>query len=318
MNITAFFRLPVISFIVSFCLLFIQLVMKINELSAQQIYYHYSPDFMRILGVSLFVMLCMSMRLHQIRIYWINVRNIVLVIITVGVALLLTYWLDVYVTDLFIDTLDINTEKSYQIFLFWYPMVSRLGELVIIFATVQVMTYLVKHCLHWQEEVCRAELTDHCVITTVQTIYFVVGYLAINFILQRYLFIAVYIYFGHVELPEFQNFSFYLSAIMTAILLVMYIKQKGIKADKISGKTALKLATWLLLSQLLLSIVISFIIIYGIQYYFMINQPYGEFERYRHFIGLLFIILNSIFAVSILTCLMTYCAGRFWLKKCAL
>jgi len=315
MKITVFFRLPIISFIATFCILFLQLIDKLNGLNDQLINYHYSPDFMRILGCSLFMLLSSSICLHHIKLYLINLRNIIFIIITVLLALLLSYWSEIYLVDLFASIFNLKEPEGYQIFLFWYPIVSRIMILMILFFTVAVMSYFVKNYLNWADEQINFNLIDHDTAKNIQIIYLIIGYLALNFIFQRYLYIAVYLFAGGDDLPEFHNFSFYLSAIMTAILLVMFLAKKHSDQYTVDAKNVINVIIKIVLSQLVISIVISLLTIYLVQWYFVTTLPEGEINRYIHYINLLYVMLNSIFIVSILTCLASYVAGRFWLKK---
>lgn len=315
MSTTPFFRLPIISFLVTFCVLFAQLISKLHQVDTQYMNYNYSPDFIRIIGLSLFMMLAVSICLNKIKIYGFTFRNILFVAITVLLSLFLSYWLDICMTDTFSTIWNIQIAEGYQNFVFWYPLISRIGMMLAIFVIVAIMTYIVKHYLHWSDETCNVDLVDNQIAKRVQLIYFITGYLAINFLLQRYLYISVYMYLGNGDVPEFQNFSFYLSSVMTAFLLMMYMKQDNDFNYHIHAKVVLKTIAYVIVSQLIISIIVSIITIYAVQYYFVFTMPDDEIGRYTHYLWLLYAMLNSIFAVSILICLLTYLAGRWWLKR---
>lgn len=318
MSTTPFFRLPIISFLATFGILFAQLVSKLNSLDFQSISYHSSPDFMRIIGVSLLVMLSFSICLNSIKIYRLTMRNILFVIIMVVLALVMLYGVDIYLTDLLSAVFNIDTAKSYHYFLFWYPVISRILGIVVVFFVAAVMTYFVKHHLHWQDESCDTDMLDNDVAKRVQVVYLICGYLATTFIFQRYLYIAVYLFLGNGNLPEMHNFSFYLSSIMTAFLLLIYLNSQVGSKYIIDGKIVVKTTALIIVSQLVISIIVSFITIYAVQYYFVSTMPDTDVARYSHYLALIYVMLNSIFVVAILTCLLTYFAGRFWLKKYAL
>lgn len=315
MSSTPFFRLPLISFIVTFCLLLAQLIMKLNELNAQYINYHYSPDFMRIIGMGLLMLLSISISLNRIKIYQSSLRNIIFVIIVTVLALLLSYWLDIYLSDYFASMFDLTSADGYKNFVFWYPIISRICIIIIVFFTVMIITYLVKYFLHWNDEIINVDLNFNEVVKNIQIIYFTVGYLAVNFIFQRYLYIAVYMYFGNSDLPELHNLSFYLSSMMIAFLVFMYLKQQQGLNYVIDGNIVIKVIGLMILLQLIISIIVSFITIYAVQYYFVYTIPNTEIDRYRHYLALLYTMLNSIFAVAVFTCLLTYLGGRFLFKK---
>ncbi|WP_392561917.1 hypothetical protein RHO12_12465 [Orbus sturtevantii] len=315
MKITTFFRLPIISFIATFSILFLQLVDKLNELNNQAISYHYSPDFMRILGLSLFMLLSTSICLHYIRLYMLNVRNVIFIIITALLALLLSHWSENYLADLFVNVFNLDNIEEYKIFIFWYPVISRIIIMLLLFFTVALMSYFVKNRLNWADEQIDFALIDSETAKKIQVIYFITGYLAVNFIFQRYLYIAVYLYSGGGDLPEFHNFSFYLSAIMTSVLLVMFLLSKQGHKYVVDAKNVIKVIGRVVFSQLLISLIISLITIYLVQWYFVFTLPADEINRYSHYVSLLYAMLNSIFIVSILTCLASYFAGRYWLKK---
>lgn len=315
MNITSFFRLPIIAFIITFGLLFLQLTLKINDIEAQAINYHYSPDFMRILGIGLFTMLAMSMALYRIHLYTVNLRNIIFIFVTVLLALLLSYWLEFYVIDFFATVLNLQQTAGQKIFIFWGPLLSRMLIIFVIYMVISIMTYFVKHQLKWQDENCATDLTMSDVIKKIQIIYFMSLYLAVNFIFQRYLYASVYIFFGGQDFPEFQNFSFYISALMTAILLILSMNNKIIDNVVIDTVLVVKVTVLLILSQLLISIIIALVTIYSIQYYFVITSPTDVIVLYTHYNNLIHCMLNSIFVVTILTCLLSYCAGAFWLRR---
>ncbi|WP_392553516.1 hypothetical protein RHO14_06555 [Orbus wheelerorum] len=315
MKITAFFRLPIVSFIATFAILFLQLVDKLNSIGEQAINYHYSPDFMRILGLSLLMLLITSICLNRIKLYLLTIRNIIFIIVTVSLALLLGYWSEMYLFDLFAHSVDLDNVNGYKIFVFWYPVASRLVMILLLFLTVALISYLVKNYLNWADEKINFNLIDNDTAKKIQIMYLTIGYLAVNFIFQRYLYIAVYLFSGGGDLPEFHNFSFYLSAIMTAILLVMFLSRKQGYNYRIDAKTVINVISRIVLSQLVISVIISLLTIYVVQWYFVTTQPTGEIDRYTHYISLLYAMLNSIFVVSILTCLASYFAGRFWLKK---
>lgn len=315
MSTTPFFRLPIISFLITFCVLVAQLIIKLNTLESQLIRYNASPDFVRIVGIGLLVMLSLSICLNRIKIYQLTTRNILLLIVTVAVVLGLLYRLDIYLTDLLSAVFDVESGQGYRNFLFWFPIISRILSIIVLFLAVLAITHFVKYRLNWQDEVCRVELTDNDVAKRIQNVYFISGYLAVMFIFQRYLYIAVYLYLGNGNLSELHNFSFYLSAIMTAFLLLMYLNSKEGLHYIIDSKVVVKTVAWVVFAQLVISIIVSFITIYAVQYYFIFTAPDNEVGRYNHYLSLLYTMLNSVFAVAVLTCLLTYLAGRYCLKK---
>lgn len=316
MKTTSFFRLPIISFIVSFCLLFLLLILKLDNVTEQtsMMNYHYSPDFVRILGSSLYTLLMTAICLHQIKIYIMNLRNVTFVIMMVILSLLLTYWLDSNMTMLLANVIDLSLQTGYQIFFFWYPIFSRILAMIVTYIVIFMFCYFVKHYLKWADESNNINLVTEAK-QRIQLSYLVLFYVAINFIFQRYLYVAVYLYFGGNNLTEYHHFSFYLATITTAVLLIMFIKQHTNAFNQLCAKSAIKTAVWILLSQLFLSIIISIMTIYAIQWYLVSTLPTGDIERYNHYISLLYLMANSIFIVSIITCLVSYLAGRFFIKR---
>lgn len=316
MKTTSFFRLPIISFIVSFCLLFLLLILKLDNVTEQtsMMNYHYSPDFVRILGSSLYTLLMTAICLHQIKIYIMNLRNVTFVIMMVILSLLLTYWLDSNMTMLLANVIDLSLQTGYQIFFFWYPIFSRTLAMIVTYSVIFMLCYFVKHYLKWADESNNINLATEAK-QRIQLSYLVLFYVAINFIFQRYLYVAVYLYFGGNNLTEYHHFSFYLATITTAVLLIMFIKQHTNAFNQLCAKSAIKTAVWILLSQLFVSIIISIMTIYAIQWYFVSTLPTGDIDRYNHYISLLYLMANSIFIVSIITCLVSYLAGRFFIKR---
>lgn len=317
MKTTSFFRLPIISFIVSFCLLFLLLILKLDNVTEQTsiMNYHYSPDFIRILGSSLYTLLITAICLHQIKLYNMNLRNVTFIILMVILSLSFTYLLDSNMAMLLSKVIDLSLQSGYQIFFFWYPIFSRVLAMLVTFIIIFILCYFVKHYLKWTDESNHIDLTLTDVKQKIQLSYLVLFYVAINFIFQRYLYVSVYLYFGGNNLTEYHHFSFYLATITTAVLLIMFIKQHTNSFNQLCAKSAIKTAVWILLSQLFVSIIISIITIYAIQWFFVSTLPTGDIERYNHYISLLYLMANSIFIVSIITCLVSYLAGRFFIKR---
>lgn len=308
MKTTSFFRLPILSFIISFCVLFLLLNNKLN--AGVDIEYRYSPDFMRIIGTSIFTMFMMSVFLHRIKIYAMNIRNIIFILITIVLVLSFTFWLE---SDLS-NVIHLDDILDYKAYTFWYPIFSRILSMVITVIVIAIMAYFVKHILNWRDEICQADLFQNDVIKNIQLSFFIMFYLSVNFIFQRYLYISVYLFLGGSNVSEFYHFSFYLSAMMTILLLAMFLVNSNAKYRVINAKSVITTTNFILLSQLLISIILSIITIYSVQWYFVLTKPTDDVGNFNHYINLLNTMLNSIFFVSVATCLLTYFAGRLWLK----
>lgn len=305
MTLKTFFRLPVIAFWITFCILSGLLIEKFSYLNEDSSFdqYYYLATFIENSGYSLLVLFVISICVLQLNIYLVNVHNLLFVIILTGLLIIINQiWLEI-MNDYFlaiIDFLGIGISFGYHLIM----LVDVIISILITFLLAIGITRLIKSMLPWQDEPDFKVAFSSKQIAEIQLIYFSVLFLALSFIFQGYLYVTGYFILYSRLLMDFSNLFFYGASILLTWLFVRFIRANNPQYQQINWLCVVKIVVLILFSQLILSMIFSLMISFCLEYTYLIVLTL--------FINFNFLI---IFVSVFLTCLSTYLVGKFWLKR---
>lgn len=316
MTLKTFFRLPVIAFLITFCVLMGIFIYKLNFNPDDGFRSYYISAFIQILGFSLLILFVMSICVSQLNIYQVNGRNLLLVILLTALLIIVKLLWEKFFTLYHIFVIKIVGYEFAIIFYYLISFTSRIGLVLIPFLLVIGITKLLKSTLHWQDQPDVKITFGSEQIAKIQLIYFSVLFLAVSFIFAGFLYALSYMLMGAKGMMTSHYLSFYGASILLAWLFALFIKANNPQYQTINWLSAVKAVAFILVSQLILSAIVSLIMIFGVQSYFVFFKFFTNESDYINYIGLMYAMIYSIFVVAFLSCFITYFVGRFWLKRC--
>lgn len=259
---------------------------------------------------ALFYTLIMSILLHYAKLYQLNLRNIILVLI-ITMLFCLFFTINELMTFTLLERL-IGNQLNLVFFL--YSFVHSLFNIVMLILLTRFLIKIMKTVFRLKDETAILS-PDQSTINYLNSILFFGLFLLISFVYVDYLYVPMYRIFRTPIAYEQYNFCYFLSVIITALLILFITKNSSRLPATIFSPKFVIASLFMIIVQLIIAFVISFLVMYFIEISFYGNPVYGEEARYSNYIGYLYVLLKSIWVTAVIVALSAYFAGRIILAK---
>lgn len=269
---------------------------------------------------ALFYTLIMSILLHYAKLYQLNLRNIILVLI-ITMLFCLFFTINELMTYTLLERLTGDqpllerlTGDQLNLVFFLYSFVHFLFNIVMLILLTRFLIKILKTVFRLKDETAILS-PDQSTINYLNSILFFGLFLLISFVYVDYLYVPMYRIFRTPIAYEQYNFCYFLSVIITALLILFITKNSSRLPTTIFSPKFVIASIFMIIVQLIIAFVISCLVMYFIEIRFYGNPVYGEVARYSNYIGYLYVLLKSIWVTAVIVALSAYFAGRIILAK---